>query len=113
MVLDSTLYSLMQDTVTIEPFTSETAARVPTYGTAVSYRAQVLPWIGRSITGPDGKDLVPEARVIIEGRVSVDARSRLTLPADMLIAGTRTPPIRAVRPQPANLMSLDLTEILV
>lgn len=112
MTLDSTLLSLMADTITIEPFTSLSSAQVPSYGAAVTYNAQVLPWTGRSIIGRDGREFVPAARVILEGRVSIDARSRVTLPSDMLIAGTRQPPIRAVQPGPANNLSLDYTELL-
>lgn len=112
MPLDSTLLSLMLDTITVEPYTGQSSARVPTYGAAVTYNAQVLPWAGRSINGSNGEEFVPLARVLIEGRVSIDQRSRVTLPSDKLIAGTRQPPIRAVQPGPANNLNLDYTEIL-
>lgn len=112
MTLDPTLVSLMQDTITVEPYVSQDAAQDPTYGAAVTYSAQVLPWTGRSLMGANGREFVPQARVIIEGRVSIDPRSRVTLPSDVLIAGTRQPPIRAVQPGPANTLNLDYTELL-
>lgn len=114
MALEASLTAFgLQDTITIEPYTGQTAGRVPTYGAAVTYAAQVLPWTGRSVMGRTGTEFVPEARVIIEGRISVDPRSRVTLPSDLLIAGTRQPPIRAVQPGPANSLELDYTELLL
>jgi len=112
MPLDPVLGFGLLDTITIEPFLGLSSAHVATYGPPVTYQAQVLPWTGRTIKGSDGRDITPNMRVIIEGRIAVDERSRATLPADALIVGTRTPPIRAVQPSPANDLSLDYTEIL-
>ena len=112
MTLDPTLVSLMNDTITVEPYTGQSQSQAPTYGPAATYNAQVLPWTGRSIMGPGGKEFVPQARVILEGRILIDPRSRVTLPSDVLIAGTRSPPIRAVQPGPANNLNMDYTELL-
>jgi len=111
-MLDPALLTFMKDSVTIEPWLSESSGRVPTYGAAVTYRAMVLPWQGRAIKDKEGREFVPAAVVAIEGRVSVDNRSRVTLPSDMLVAGTRTPPIRAVQPGPASDLSLDYTMLM-
>jgi len=111
-MLDPALLTFMQDTVTIEPWLSESSGRVASYGAPVTYRAMVLPWQGRAIRDRQGRDFVPAAIVAIEGRVSIDDRSRVTLPSDMLVVGTRTPPIRAVQPGPASTLGLDYTMLL-
>lgn len=112
MTLDPSLLEFLQDTITIEPYVSETAARVPTYGTAVTHKAMVMPWTGHDVEGLDGKLFRPKAQAAIEGLVSIDPRSRVTLPSSMLIAGTRQPPIRAVQPGPASTLGLDYTLLL-
>ena len=112
MTLEPSLAALMRDSVTIEPYTGQSPQQAPTYGTAVTYAAMAEPWYGNVTTDRAGREFMPKAHVILEGRISVDARSRVTLPADMLIAGTRTPPIRDVRPAPKNDLNLDYTELL-
>jgi hypothetical protein len=112
VTLDPSLLVFLQDTVTIEPFVSYSQSQGATYGAAVTYQAMVMPWVGREITSHDGKQFTPAARFAIPGRVSIDPRSRATLPSDMLIAGTRTPPIRVVRPGPASTLNLDYTELI-
>ena len=106
------MLSLMRDTITVEPYTGTTSQQAPTYGSAVTYNALVEPWIGESTVDRAGRQFMPTAHVILEGRVSIDARSRVTLPSTMLIAGTRTPPIRDVRPAPKNDLNLDFVELL-
>lgn len=112
MTCDPSLLVFFQDSITIEPYVSETAARVPTYGAAVTYQAMVIPFVNRTIVDKDGKAFVPAATLGLPGRVSIDPRSRVTLPSDVLPhVPTRQPPIRAVQPGPASLLNLDRTEI--
>jgi len=113
VTLDSGLTAFgLVDTITIEPYVSETAARVATYGTAVTYAAQVMPWTARPIMTSHGVEIQPAGFARIEGRIAVDERSRITLPSDCLIAGTRNPPLRAVQPGPANNLNLDYTDLI-
>lgn len=106
MTLDSTMLTLLEDTVTIEPFSSLSSSQAATYGASVSYAAQVLPWSERGIDA-QGKEWKSAAKVIIPERVAVDIRSRITLPAGF---SPNQPPIRAVRP--IKGLSLDHTEII-
>jgi hypothetical protein len=108
MTLATTMLSLMTDTVTIEPFVSQTAAQVPTYGAAVTYRAQVLPYTERIIDPRNGRETRSTAQIIIPNRVAVDVRSRLTMPAGF---APSQPPIMAVRPIAG--LNLDHTQILL
>lgn len=107
MSFDSSLTDLMFDTVTIEPFVSETAAQVPTYGAAVTYQAQVLPFAEKQVDAR-GKEFVSMAQVVIPNRIAVDLRSRITLPAGF---SPSQPPIRSV--QPAKGLDLDHTRIVL
>lgn len=106
MTLDSTMLTLMEDTVTIEPFTSYSSSQAASFGSAVSYAAQVLPWSERGVDA-QGREWKSSAKVIIPERVAVDIRSRLTLPSGF---SPNQPPIRAIRP--IKGLSLDHTEIL-
>lgn len=113
MTLDPSMLSLMRDTITIEPWAGADSQQAPAaYGAAVTYNALVEPWYGAATFDRAGRQFMPAGHVILEGRVSVDARSKVTLPSTMLIAGTRTPPIRDVRPAPKNDLNLDFTELL-
>jgi len=106
-MFDGALDELMFETVTIAPFTSYSGAtQVPAYGTAVTYRAQVLPY-SQQQTDKQGKEFVSSARVIIPERVAVDERSKITLPAGFV---PNTPPIRIVRP--VKGLDMDHTEII-
>ncbi len=107
MTLDSTMLSLMEDEVTIEPFVSLDSSQEITYGSAVTYRAQVLPWTEKVINPRSGRDAMSTAQVIIPDRVSVDLRSRITLPAGFT---PQQPPIMGV--QPLRGLNLDHTRIL-
>lgn len=107
MAMDSTMLSLMEDSITIEPYTSSDQKQAPVYGAAVTYQAQVLPWAERVI-GPGGREVRSTARVIIPDRVAVDIRSRITLPTGF---SPQQPPILGVRP--IKGLNLDSTEILL
>lgn len=106
MTLDSTMLGLMEDTVLIEPFQSLSSSQAPTFGTGVTYAAQVLPY-SQDLLDANGKEWKSMARVIIPERVAVDVRSRITLPAGFV---PNQPPIRQVRP--IKGLSLDHTEII-
>jgi hypothetical protein len=88
------LYDLFERTVTIEPFVSQTAAGLPSFGAPVSYPARILmKAVGvRTIEGTiivgRGTIYLPVADVVIT------TRDRITLPSDM--PSPRTPPILSV-----------------
>lgn len=107
MSLDPTMLTLMEDTVTIEPFQGYDYQQAPSYGPAVSYPAQVLPWSERVIDA-QGREIRSTARVIIPDRLAIDTRSRITLPAGF---EPNQPPIRGLRP--LRGLNLDHTEILL
>lgn len=107
MTLDPGMLDLMEDTVTIEPFSSVDQYQAVTFGAAVTYRAQVLPYVERVI-GPDGREVRSTAKVIVPDRLSIDPRSRITLPSGFNPA---SPPILGVRP--IKGLGLDSTEILL
>lgn len=101
------LTSLMFDTVTIAPYSGTDVSHKDTYGTPVVYEnAQVLPFVERTID-KNGHEFVSAARIVIPGRVAIDTRSLLTLPAGFV---PQTPAIRVVRPLKG--LGLDHTEIL-
>lgn len=106
MTLDSTMLELMADTVTIEPFVSMSGSQAYSYGAAVTYNAQVLPY-SEQITDAQGRQWKSMARVIIPDRVAVDVRSRITLPTGFT---PQQPPIRQVKPIAG--LGLDHTEIV-
>lgn len=80
MTFDSSLLEFFEDTVTIEPFTAETAARVQTFGAAVTYRA-IIQNGAKRVINQQGREVISNIQVIIPERVSIDQRSRLTLPS--------------------------------
>lgn len=94
MTFDSSLTALLEDTVTIEPFSSMTQAQVYSYGASVSYAALVQRGVRRVVTA-NGREADSNVQVIIPDRVAVDVRSRITLPSGFV---PQTPPILAVEP---------------
>ena len=98
---------MMEDTVSIKPFASETSGRAVTYGTAVVYTAQVLPFV-RKVRDARGEEFVSMARIIISGRVAFDPRDEITLPA-----GFSPNVVHPKRINPYKGLGLDSTEIIV
>lgn len=94
MTFDSSLESFFEDTITIEPYSSQTQAQVRTYGAAVTYIALIQRGTKRVIAR-DGRELVSNVQVYIKDRVNVDQRSRVTLPTDFV---PQQPPIIGVEP---------------
>lgn len=80
MTFDGSLLELFEDTVTVEPFSAETGARVQSFGTAVTYRALIQNG-ARRVIGPQGREVISNVQVTIPNRVHFDQRSRVTLPA--------------------------------
>lgn len=109
MTLHPAMLELMPDSVTIEPFISQTSARVATYGASVSYRAQVLPHIER-VVDRNGVERRSTGEVIIPERVAIDDRSRLTIVSPAGYVPSQ-PPIMAVKPY-GGVLGLDSTQIL-
>lgn len=106
MTFDPALEELLFETVTIAPFASLSASQAPTYGAAVTYKAQAMPFVQKEVDA-QGKEFVTRFRVVIPERLAVDPRSRITLPSGFT---PQTPPIRVVRPVLG--LGLDHTEIL-
>lgn len=105
MSFDTALEELQFDTVTIEPFTSFDVNQAPVYGTAVTYTAQVIPASERIINA-QGREVTSTATVIIQERIAVDHRSRITLPTGF---SPNQPPIQRVEPLAG--LGLDHTRI--
>ena len=106
MSFDAALDELLFETVTIAPFVSLSASQAPTYGSAVTYKAQVMPFVQKEVDA-QGREFVTRFRVIIPERLAIDPRSKITLPSGFTPA---SPPIRVVRPVLG--LGLDHTEIL-
>jgi hypothetical protein len=107
MTLNSSMLALMEDRITIEPYTGTNSQQAPTYGTAVTYQAQVLPFVERVILA-GGREVRSTTSVIIPDRLFIDQRSRITLPAGIV---PQQPPILGV--QPLRGLALDHTRILL
>lgn len=115
MTWDDRLDSFLEDEITIEPPTTMSQSQAHSYAAAVTYAAQVLPWVERVITpvgagggrNSEGRETRSAGVVRIKERVSIDPRSRLTLPAGWT---PRQPPILGIRPMQGA--GLGLTEIL-
>ena len=109
-MMDVSLLELLPDTITIEPFSANSTTQAPTYGAAVSYRAQVTSEWGKTITERSGRTFQSTVRILIPDRVHVDPRDRLTLPTGFV---PNQPPILSVSPTGGVLsMAMDSTEIL-
>ena len=106
MSFDAALDELLFETVSIAPLASLSASQAPSYGSAVTYKAQVMPFVQKEVDA-QGREFVTKFRVVIPERVAVDPRSKLTLPSGFT---PQTPPIRVVRP--VKGLGLDHTEIL-
>jgi hypothetical protein len=108
VTLDTSMLSLMEDSITIEPYLGQTSQQAPSFGAAVTYpNAQVLPWSERVILA-GGREVRSTTSVIIPERVYIDTRSRITLPVGVV---PNQPPILGVLP--LRGLSLDHTRILL
>jgi len=91
---------MMPHTVSLEPFVSEDAYGLPTYGASVDYRARVIRK-PHYVRGQEGKDITADGMVWLGPPTSdltsdtvptVTTRDRITLPDGTLT----TPPILSV-----------------
>jgi hypothetical protein len=105
MTWDASLTSLLEDEITVEPFSAETSGRVQTYGTAISYAALIQRGAKRVI-GPQGREVISNIQVYIPERVHIDQRSRVTLPAGFV---PNQPPILGI--EPLKGLGLDHTAV--
>lgn len=107
-MMDGALLELFPDTITIEPFSSMSVTQVVTYGTAVTYAANVAAEWSKTI-GRTGTEFYAGVTVIIPDRVHIDPRDRVTLPTGWV---PNQPPIKSVRPVGGVTgMAMDSTEI--
>lgn len=106
MSLNPALLEFFEDTVTIEPFSSQTGAQVVSYGGAVTYRAVMQRNSVRTL-GRDNREVTSDVQVILPERVFVDTRSRITLPTGFVPS---QPPIIGV--QPVKFQDMDSTLVL-
>ncbi len=83
---------LLHQTITIEPWTGRDGYGNPSYGAGVSYSARI---VGKSqlIRDTQGQEVVSQYTVYLLSNATVDARSRVTLPAGY---APTTPPVLAV-----------------
>jgi hypothetical protein len=102
---DSSINGYLDDSVTIEPYTGQSQTQAPSYGAAVTYRANVDPAVNRSIDA-SGREFTSMCVVTISGQLQIDPRSRLTLPAGWV---PNRPPIRKIVARSG--VGLDHTEI--
>lgn len=93
-MFDQSLEELMFDQVTIEPWVSQDSNQSNTYGTSVTYTAQVIPST-QKVTNAQGDEVVSTAQVIIKERLYFDHRARLTLPSGFV---PQQPPIQKIEP---------------
>lgn len=107
MTFNSALAFGFEDTITIEPFSAETSARVFSYGAAVTYSALIQRGARRTINQA-GKEITSNVQVIIPNRVHVDQRSRVTLPTGFV---PLQPPIIGV--EPLKGLGFDHTVVLL
>ena len=106
MTWNPALSSFFEDTITVEAFVSETAARVQTFGSAVTYRALIQRGAKRVISATSGREVMSNVQVTIPERVSIDQRSRVTLPAGFV---PNQPPILGV--EPLKGLGMDHTQV--
>lgn len=107
MTFPSSLLFGFEDEVTVEPYASMTGAQVFSYGTAVTYQAQIQRGAKR-VTNSQGREVISNASVIIPERVHIDQRSRVTLPSGFV---PNQPPIIGV--EPLKGLGMDHTVIYV
>lgn len=93
MTFDATLTELMVDSITIEPWASQDVALKPTFGTAVTYPNVLCELHSKSYMDGEGREFQSSVRVLIPERLSIDLRSRVTLPSGFV---PQQPPIRAI-----------------
>lgn len=92
MTFPNSLKAMMEDTITIAPFSSFDVSQAATYGTGVSYSCLIEGGAKRKIH-VGGRDVESTVKVTIPDRVFVDQRSKLTLPTGF---SPQTPPILGV-----------------
>jgi hypothetical protein len=83
---------LMNDTITIEPFTGRDGYGTPSYGASVSYACRIN-GEQRQVTNVFGVDVTSKARIYLMDTPVIGALDRLTLPAGNV---PQQPPIIAV-----------------
>jgi hypothetical protein len=111
MTFDAGLYELMPDEVTIDPFVRQDADLKPTFGSELVFDAgvvdsgvfdaatpvQVLPaqveLHEKRYMDAEGREFQSSVRVLLAERLTIDMRSRVTLPAGFV---PRQPPLRSV-----------------
>lgn len=96
MPIDQALRDLMQDTVSIEPYTGQNVNQEDTYGASVDYTCRV---VGKRkiVRKPDGQEAVSNAQAWLDRIVAIDPRSRVTLPSRFT---PQQPPILMVESLP-------------
>jgi hypothetical protein len=94
---------MLTQTVVIEPYVSQNAYGVATYGRRKTYRARVAPILTRRRRGQaiardrEGREIIASLAVYLLTNELIDPRSRLTLPTGYV---PQQPPILAVAPFP-------------
>lgn len=96
MPIDQALRDLMQDTITIEPYTGQNVNQESTYGASTSYTCRV---VGKRtiVRRPNGQEAVSTAHAHLDRLAGIDPRSRITLPSRFT---PQQPPILSVESLP-------------
>jgi hypothetical protein len=96
MPVDQALRAYMQDSITVEPYASENVNTEESVGAAVAYTCRCE---GRRkmVRTPNGEQAVSMVQAYLDRLVSIDPRSRVTLPARF---SPLQPPILAVEMLP-------------
>src|SRR5689334_5991181 len=93
MTFDATLTELMVDSITIEPWGTQDVDLKPTYGSPVTYPNVLCELHEKIYMDAEGREFQSAVRVLIPERLTIDKRSRVTLPAGFV---PQKPPIRAI-----------------
>lgn len=96
MPIDPELVALMQDSITIEPYTGQSVNTEETYGSSVSYTCRV---VGRRkmVRTATGEEAVSQVTVWLDRVADINPRSRITLPSRFT---PQQPPILAIESFP-------------
>ena len=78
-MIDEDLRELMTDTITIEPYAGQNVNTEESYGAGVDYTCRCV-GKRRLVRTVDGREAISEVQAHLDQIITIDPRSRLTLP---------------------------------